>query len=71
MTFYKQFQTDFPTYIIKIVRERIALVCAHISLSGNYIPWQWISKAGGIFGPRLWMLWHGIFPIFYKVKSPK
>ncbi len=36
MTFYKQFQTDFPTYIIKIVRERIALVCAHISLSGNY-----------------------------------
>lgn len=36
MTFYKQFQTDFPTYIIKIVRERELPVCAHISLSGNY-----------------------------------
>lgn len=33
MTFYKQFQNDFPTYII---RERIALVCAHTSISGNY-----------------------------------
>lgn len=38
MTFYKQFQNDFPTYIIKIVceRERIALVCVHTSISGNY-----------------------------------
>ncbi len=35
MTFYKQFQTDFPTFIINIVRKRIASVCAHISLPGN------------------------------------
>lgn len=29
MTFYKQFQNDFPTYIIKIVRENSLSLCAH------------------------------------------
>ncbi len=71
MTFYKQFQTDFPTFIINIVRKRIASVCAHISLPGKLSRGSESVKAGGIFGPHLWMLWHGIFPIFYKVKIKK
>lgn len=42
MTFYKQFQTDFPTYIIKIVKERENCLsrCAHQHL------WK-LSRGGG------------------------
>jgi len=70
MTFYKQFQNDFPTYIIKTVWENSLSLCAHQHL------WK-LSHGNGsvkqvVYLDPVFECYDMAFPQYStKLKSPK